>query len=93
MDFVCGEEYKPLIPDGTYQAQCIRYDESFCLGKARKLFLHFRIVESEKYHGQTIFMPFNMPRILSQPPSGSLWIWGKVMALSILMLLLYNIKR
>jgi hypothetical protein len=61
MDFVCGEDYKPLIPDGTYQAQCIRYDESFCLGKARKLFLHFRIVESEKYHGQTIFMPFNMP--------------------------------
>jgi hypothetical protein len=61
MEFVCGEEYKPLMPDGTYQAQCVHYDRSFCLGKARKLFLHFKIVEPGKYHGETIFMAFNVP--------------------------------
>lgn len=61
MEIVCGEEYKPLIPDKVYDAQCIRYDQGFCLGKARKLFLHFKIIEPGEHHGKTIFMPFNLP--------------------------------
>ena len=60
-DFICGEEYKPLIRDGTYRAQCVRYDSSFCLGKARKLFLRFQILSEGKDFGKRIFMPFNMP--------------------------------
>ena len=60
-DFVCGEDYKPHIPDGKYQAQCIRYDQSFVLGKAKKLFLHFKITEPGAHQGKMIFMAFNMP--------------------------------
>jgi hypothetical protein len=60
-DFVCGEDYKPLIPNGIYQAQCVKYDTRFVLGKARKLFLHFRIIEPGEHFGKTIFMAFNMP--------------------------------
>jgi len=60
-DFICGEEYKPLIRDGTYEAQCVNYDSKFCLGKARKLFLHFEILTNGEYFGEQIFQAFNMP--------------------------------
>lgn len=60
-DFICGEDYRPLIPNGAYQAQCFKYDSSFLLGKARKLFLHFRIIEPGEHHGANVFMAFNMP--------------------------------
>ena len=60
-DFVCDDNYRPLIPDGTYEAQCIRYDSSFVLGKARKLFLTFKIIEEGEHFGKEIFMAFNMP--------------------------------
>lgn len=61
MDFVCDDNYRPLIDDGIYQAQCIKHDSSFVLGKARKLFLHFKIIEDGKYNGTRLFMAFNMP--------------------------------
>ena len=60
-EFVFREQYKPLIPNGTYEAQCIKYDSKFCLGKARKLFLHFQILEDGENYGNQIFMAFNMP--------------------------------
>jgi len=61
MDFVCDSDYRKLIPNSEYEAQCTGYDASFCLGKARKLFLTFKIVEPGKYHGIELFMAFNMP--------------------------------
>ena len=60
-DFVCAENYRPLIPDGIYEAQCVKYDSSFKLGKTRKTFLHFRILEPGSHFGKQIFMAFNMP--------------------------------
>jgi hypothetical protein len=60
-EFVCAENYKPLIPDGVYETQCVNYDSTFQLGKTRKLFLHFRILELGPHFGEQIFMAFNMP--------------------------------
>lgn len=60
-DYVCADDYRPLLPDGVYEAQCNKYDSKFCLGKTRKLFLTFRITEMGEYHGSEIFMAFNMP--------------------------------
>ena len=61
-DFVCAENYRPLIPNGIYEAQCFKYDSTFKLGKkTRKTFLHFRIVEPGPHCGKQIFMAFNMP--------------------------------
>jgi len=60
-DLVFKDEYKPLIPNGKYEVQCIRYDQNFLLGKARKLFLHFRILENGEHYGKDIFMAFNIP--------------------------------
>ena len=57
---ICGED-RPLIPDGIYDAECIKYDDSFVFGKARKIFLHFEIIEDGKYHGVRLFQAFNMP--------------------------------
>ena len=49
------------MPDGTYSAQCVGYDQSFVMGKSRKLFLHFKIVDWGKHHHKRLFMAFNMP--------------------------------
>jgi len=59
-DYVCDDNYRSLIPDGKYEVQCTGYDNSFCLGKARKLFLYFRIIEGE-YEGTKLFQAFNIP--------------------------------
>jgi hypothetical protein len=61
MDFVCGQDYQPLVPNGSYEAQCVGYDNSFVLGKARKLFLYFRITDPGEHFGKDLFMAFNMP--------------------------------
>jgi hypothetical protein len=60
-DFVCDDDYRPLIPNGIYEAQCIKYDEKFVLGKTRKVFLNFKVVEPGKHQGKIIFQAFNMP--------------------------------
>ena len=60
-DFVCDDDYKPLIPDGEYEAQCVEYNNQFCLGTARKTFLKFKILTEGEHHGKGLFMAFNMP--------------------------------
>lgn len=60
-ELVCGQDSWPLIPDAVYQAQCIKYDQGFVLGKSRKLFLHFKIIDPGEHFGKTIFMAFNVP--------------------------------
>ena len=61
MDFVCADNYRALIPDGKYEAVCIRHEESFCFGKTRKLFLHLKIITPGDHLGKELFLPFNMP--------------------------------
>lgn len=60
-DYVCSEDYKPLLPNRIYEGQCIKYDNKFVLGKTRKVFLTFKIVEPGEHHGKQIFQAFNMP--------------------------------
>ena len=60
-EYKFGEDYKPRLPNGIYEAQCIRFDNRFSCGKAKKLFLHFKIVEPGEHHGKEIFEAFNMP--------------------------------
>ncbi len=60
-DPLCGSDYRPLLRNGTYEAQCFKYDSKFCFGKTRKLFLHFKIIQPGEYFGEAIFMAFNIP--------------------------------
>jgi len=60
-DFVCDDDYKPLIPDVKYEVQCVGYDTKFCLGKTRKTFLKFEILTEGEHNGKKLFMAFNMP--------------------------------
>ena len=60
-DIICGDNYKPLLPNRIYEAQCVKYDNKFALGKTKKLFLNFRILDQGEHHGKEIFMAFNMP--------------------------------
>ena len=62
-EIVCGSDGWPLILNTGkyYETQCVRYDRSFVLGKSRKLFLHFNIIEQGEHFGKVLFMPFNIP--------------------------------
>ena len=60
-DYVCDDDCKSLIPDGRYEAQCTAYDSKFLFGKARKLFLNFKILTEGEHQGKMIFQAFNMP--------------------------------
>lgn len=55
-----NEDYKPRLPDRIYEAQCISYDSKFVLGKTKKLFLNFKIIEMGEHQGKIIFLAFNM---------------------------------
>jgi len=60
-EFVCDDDYKPLIPNGIYEVQCIKYDNKFVLGKTRKTFLNFKILDNNEHQGKKIFLAYNMP--------------------------------
>ena len=59
-EFVCADDYWPLLPNGTYEAQCFRYESKHFGVNTLKLFLRFKIIQGE-YQGKEIFMAFNMP--------------------------------
>ena len=59
-EFICADD-KPLLPNGTYEVQCVSYNSGPYLGKTRKMFLYFKIIDSGEHHGKLIFQAFNMP--------------------------------
>ena len=60
MQFKAADNPRPLIPEGFYEAACIKCDTAyFC--RSPKLFLHFEIIESDLHSGVKLFMPFSMP--------------------------------
>lgn len=53
----------PSIPDGIYEAKCIKYNHAFIMGgRSRKLFLLFEITEPGEQNGLKLFKAFNMPK-------------------------------
>jgi hypothetical protein len=60
-ELICDDDCKSLIPDGSYETQCTGYDNKFLFGKARKLFLNFKILTEGEFRGKKIFQAFNMP--------------------------------
>lgn len=72
-EFVCAYDYWPLLPNGSYIAQCIGYDinESFG-GRSRKIYLHFLITEGQN-QGCKLFMPFNYPLNGKFSPGHKYW--------------------
>jgi hypothetical protein len=72
-EFVCADDYWPLLPNGTYIAQCTDFDihESFG-GRSRKIYLHFSIIEGP-YEKRKLFMPFNYPSNGKFRPGHKYW--------------------
>lgn len=64
-EFAVDGEPRVLLPEGEYQAICIRAEvaEMFKFGRARKIFLHFELYGGA-HAGQRLFMP------MAVPPSG-----------------------
>ena len=58
LDLVAGEG-RPLIPEGRYNAQCIRCERSQSHHNSLKLFLTFKIIDGE-HMGKELFMAINL---------------------------------
>ena len=54
-----ADEKRPLIPEGIYKAQCIKYEINYSHHKSRKIFLHFLLLDGE-YQGTQLFMAMNL---------------------------------
>jgi hypothetical protein len=59
-ELICADDYKDWVPDGSYDAQCVKFEYGYMYG-SRRLFLHFKIIEGGEFVGKKVFMPFNMP--------------------------------
>lgn len=60
-EFKCAgpkEDPRPLIPEGSYEAVCIKHEISPYLGKGKKLFLTYQIIQGE-YMGIKLFQAIN----------------------------------
>ena len=72
-EFVSADDYWPLLPDGTYTAQCISYNKNESYGgRSRKIYLRFRIIEGT-YEGSVLFMAFNYPSNGKFTPGYKYW--------------------
>lgn len=58
-DFV-ADEIRPLIPEGSYQACCIRIEKGASHFRSLKMFLGFKIVNPGQYMGTELFMAMNL---------------------------------
>jgi len=60
-DFIAPEK-RPLIPEGKYEAQCIKIEKGYSHSSSRKIFLHFKIVDWMNFDDPpVIFMAMNDP--------------------------------
>ena len=56
-----AEEYRPLIPDGDYIAQCFKYETALSFGNQPKVYLWFKILEGVQAEKE-IFMACSLPK-------------------------------
>ncbi len=77
-DYVANEDYRPYIPDGLWDVECIGYEKAYYRNTPR-LYLKFRVVSDGPYNGIELFMAFNMPYD-GRIPVGSKYYktWSKV---------------
>ena len=59
----------PLIPDGVYEAQCVKYEYS--RKPYSKVYLKFKITEPGKHNGLRLFKPYSVPPNSGKPAQGS----------------------
>lgn len=76
-DFVCGQDYRPWVPDGEFEAECFDFKPGYYI-KTPKLYLNFRLL-NEPYEDVELFMSFNMPYNGSVPIGSRYYkTWAKV---------------
>jgi hypothetical protein len=59
-DDYLAEEIRPLIPEGTYQVCCLRFEKGVSHRGAYKMFLTLKIINPGQYMGTEIFMSINL---------------------------------
>lgn len=64
------ECYKPLIPDGVYEAKFLWHETANVFGTP-KVFLHFEIVQAGPYFGLRLFRAFRVRKLVGRPGKGS----------------------
>jgi hypothetical protein len=55
-----ADENRPLIPEGTYHAQCIRIEKGYSHYKSLKMFLRFKIIDNGPQMDTELFMAMNL---------------------------------
>jgi hypothetical protein len=57
------EGFKPLLPEGSYEARYLGHATAIMFGKSPKVFLHFEITEFGAHQGTRMFRAFRARRV------------------------------
>ena len=62
-EYYAADDFRSLLPDGKYLAQCTDCESSYFSKDYHKLFLQFKVISDKNgnYGQETLFMVFNMP--------------------------------
>ena len=63
-EYYAADDFKPLLPDGKYLAQCISLNGKYFDKQYDKLFLQFEVISDRdgNHDKETLFMVFHMPK-------------------------------
>ena len=70
IEYTSDELHRNLFPDGTYEVQYVSHNDGFAMGRYKKLFVIFKILDAGEHFDKTIMLIYNMP-FSSGPRAGS----------------------
>jgi hypothetical protein len=67
------EGYKPVLPDGSYEARFIGHETAIVFG-GPKVFLHFQIVQPGPHMDTCLFRAYRVRRLVGKPGRGGRFV-------------------
>ena len=65
--------YKPIVPDGTYEAKFLWHETAIAFGSP-KVFLHFEVVEPGEYMGIRLFRAYRVRTLTGKRGKGGRFV-------------------
>jgi hypothetical protein len=68
------EGFKPLLPDGWYEARYLGHATALVFNNTPKVFLHFEITQHGEFQGTKVFRAFRVRRLKGRPASNGQFV-------------------
>ena len=72
-DAIAVDGWKPLLPDGWFEAKYIGHETALVFNAA-KVFMHFEITEHGEHMGERLFRAFRARKLVGRPSKGGKFV-------------------